>query len=124
MFDECDATGQQRISAVLFRRAFRPGLAPCGWASDAYVLLATSCRQTGKAGLNSLLTPSLYGPVLLGQALCAKVCLPALQAHLSITHGLIWGNTAGPPQLEFLICFWENVKNLKPFSIYKTSVTL
>lgn len=77
MSDECDATGQQRISAVLFRRAFRPGLAPCGWASDAYVPLATSGLQTGKAGLNSLLTPSLYGASLSGQALCARVCLPS-----------------------------------------------
>ncbi len=74
MFDECDATGQQRTSAVLFSRAFRPGSAACGGASDAYVPLAASSLQTGKArtaGLNSLLTPPLYEASLSGQALCA-----------------------------------------------------
>lgn len=60
--DECDATHQQRTSAVLFIEAFRAGLAACGWASDAYVPLAASRLQTGKAGaagLHSLLTPPL-----------------------------------------------------------------
>ncbi len=74
MFDECDATGQQRTSAVLFSRAFRPGSAARGGASDAYVLLAASSLQTGKAqtaGLNSLLTPPLYGASLARQALCS-----------------------------------------------------
>lgn len=61
-FDECDATHQQRTSAVLFMEAFRAGLAACGWASDAYMPLAAAGLQTGKAGaagLRSLLTPPL-----------------------------------------------------------------
>lgn len=73
VFDECDATGQQRTSAVLFSRAFRPGSAACGGASDAYMPLAASSLQTGKArtaGLNSLLTPPLYGASLVEPALC------------------------------------------------------
>lgn len=111
MFDECGATGQQRTSAVLFSRAFRPGLAACGWASDAYVPLAASSLQTGKArtaGLNSMLTPPLYGASLLLQALCAGVCFPTFQAHLSITGRLFSGNTAVPAQLGLSnICLCE-----------------
>lgn len=49
-FDECDATGQQRRSAVLFRRQpFRPGLAASGWASVAHIYpLGASSLRTGK----------------------------------------------------------------------------
>lgn len=90
MIDEYDATGQQRNCAVLFSRAFTPGLAGSRWASDAYVPLAASCVQTGKtraAGLNSLLTPLLFGAGLWEQAFnfSAGVHFPTLQAHLSIT---------------------------------------
>ena len=89
MFDECDATGQQRTSAVLFSGAFRPGSVACGGASDAYVPLAASSLQTGKAraaGLNSLLTPPLYGARLAGQALCGKFWdVSPPQARLSMT---------------------------------------
>lgn len=96
MIDEYDATGQQRNCAVLFSRAFMPGLASCGWASDAYVPLAASCVQTGKtrvAGLNSLLTPLLFGAGLWEQAFNfnAGVHFPTLQANLSITGRLTLG---------------------------------
>lgn len=64
MLDKCDATGQQRASAVLFSRTLRLGSTARGGASDAYVPLAASSQQIGKAwtaGLSSVLTPSLCG---------------------------------------------------------------
>lgn len=108
VFDECDATGQQRTFAVLFSRAFRPGSAACGGASDAYVPLAASSLQTGKAwtaGLNSLLTPLLYGASLLGQALCVAFWyLPPHPPGSSEYHGQAHlGNTVVPPRREIEI---------------------
>lgn len=94
-FDECDATGQQRISAALFSWAFRPGLAASGWASDAYVPLAASSLLTGKAeaaGLNSLLTPSLYGGQFVGAGFVS------LHGSVSPTLGPIWALLAGATQ--------------------------
>lgn len=106
VFDECDATGQQRPSAVLFSRALKPGSAACGGASDTYVPLAASSLQTGKAwtaGLNSLLTPLLYGASLVGQALWAAFWdLPPHPSGSFKYHRLIWGNTVVLPSLNSL----------------------
>lgn len=90
-FDECDATHQQRTSTVLFIEAFRAGLAACGWASDAFMPLAALRLQTGKAGaagLRSLLTPPLWGPVSQ-----SRLCLPE---PASPPCGLFWVMQAAP----------------------------
>lgn len=66
MFDECDATGQQRLSAVLFSGAFRPGLAASAWASDAYVPLAASSLRNRK-GANGWPQLSADSSIVWGQ---------------------------------------------------------
>lgn len=107
VFDECDATGQQKTSAALFSGAFRPGSAACGGASNVCVSLAVSSLQTGKAwtaGLNSLLTPPLYGARAAGPALCAAFWdLPPYPPDSSECHRQAdWGQHRASPQLYLI----------------------
>lgn len=100
--DECDATGQQRTSAVLFSRAFRSGSAACGGASDTCVCpwLLHFCKQERLERLASALCWLLHcmGPVCSG-----RLCAPSRPGSSGYRR-LIWGNTAVPPQLELIKC--------------------
>lgn len=108
VFDECDATGQQRISAVLFSRAFSPGLAASAWASDC--ICASGCLiSANRKGANGWPQLSADSSIVWGQLVgAAFVCLglpPHPPGSSEYYRRLLLGNTAVPPQLGPVLTF-------------------
>lgn len=113
VFDECDATGQQRTSAVYSAGHSGQDQQPVeGPLMHMCLWLPHLCKQERLERLASALCWLLYcmRPVCQGR-LCVLhfgICRPTLHTHLNITGKLMRGNTPVPPQLEHIkICLFE-----------------
>lgn len=95
VLDECDATGQQRTTAVLFSGAFRLGSAAYGWG--LWCICACGCLiSANRKGLNNWPQFSADSFIVWGQLSVASfvsVSLESISPHsrlMSVTDSFIW----------------------------------